>query len=278
MKITALLHYLPNDIRFDTVKQAEKPLKYDNMKAVLKENYKKKLTLKEFYSMRQEKDEETGSYLKRMETNARLLGLNDRDALEQTIDGLKPTLKKFVVGNIFKEFKELKMVISNCERFEFAHPKYRLDVKSKDLPKCFACGSNHKHDWNDCKRVRDSKPVLNYLTKTSNYIRVEQTHPVSLNNETVECIVDTGADVSVVSGSMIQLLNLELKECNNQVIGGGEPIDCLGITLIDVVIMGNRIDEHPFLVLNSGYPSHPIIGRDILRDILNCKLVGMSIN
>eukprot|EP00834_Sanchytrium_tribonematis_P005974 NODE_402_length_8060_cov_0.986057.p1 type:complete len:840 gc:universal NODE_402_length_8060_cov_0.986057:3485-6004(+) len=269
-RITTLLHYLPNEIRYETIREAKKPLKYENLVFVLKSSYKKKLTLKEFYGMKQEQNEASDLYLKRMEANGRLLKLGTNDVLEQTVDGLKPSFKKFIVGNIYNDFKELKNVVASCERFEQGNPRY---LKPKqDLPTCFACGSNHKHDWNICKKEREGKPVINFI-KMFNQVPVDQHHVVEMNKQPIKAILDTGADASVVSQSMVDLLKLELKHSNCQIIGGGEPNNCLGTALVDLNIHGNSFPQHPFLVLNSHYPSHPIIGRDVLKDKMNCSLV-----
>ena len=157
---------------------------------------------------------------------------------------------------------------------------------------CYTCGKTDNHDWKVCKEenrlkllatqrngqavLKQEKPKVDFIEEIKS-IKVDKYYSLLLNNLRYDCILDTGATISVINKHQAADLSLTLEYYLGEVIGGGTPIRILGKAWISIDLNGYAFG-HYMAVLDSHYPIQPIIGRDVLKEKLNCEIVKPSAN
>ena len=291
-KIMILLSFLPSNLRQEAVITCVKPITYQSLVTVLEETYVSTTSLEEFFSCTQQKQETALEYIKKMEQMGLQLKLKESDIVKRVKNGIDISIRQYIVASSFASVKELRSVVIDCMdynstnnvkasmRGQGRHNGHKDDKPEiyKDKKVCTWCHKGHFHRWFDCRDAHLAKEntpppkSINFITNARKELDVSKYQELELDSVVCNCIVDTGADVSVCNKHTVQNLELSLIPSNCEIIGGGEPIQALGEAIIQVKIM-DKVFDHNFIVLDSDYPPNPIIGRDILSGVLNCKIV-----
>eukprot|EP00834_Sanchytrium_tribonematis_P004041 NODE_180_length_13923_cov_0.697772.p1 type:complete len:1331 gc:universal NODE_180_length_13923_cov_0.697772:33-4025(+) len=136
---------------------------------------------------------------------------------------------------------------------------------------CSKCGMKG-HLIRDCPK----KDVNNIEVKeTNSEVKLSEIYlSVCFNDLRTTCLLDTGANVSILSAKMVgNMTNVQLQKCDLGVSCGGVLKQILGRAWVRVVLKDLTPFWHWFYVLDGNYPLHPIIGTDILNDHFTSKLV-----
>ena len=223
MKFKVLMYYLPAGAKYEVLQEYdlmypdENMPDYDRMIGILKDKYTKKITLMDFTKMYQSKEDSISDYLNRVENFGKRLKIDKKDIIDKAIDGVRYSLRDKVAGNNFNGMKELKETVERCEKYLTKSERMETSSRSFRSKICDHCKGSHSHDYNECKKKMEKKDKtpknVNFISKVSE-VNVQDIYVASFDGLEKECILDTGADISVISSSEMKLDNRALESCN----------------------------------------------------------------
>ncbi|XP_043063180.1 uncharacterized protein LOC122319644 [Drosophila yakuba] len=216
------------------------------------------------------KQESFHEYLLQMKKIASLGNIDARSVIRYVVDGLNMRSDFRYSLYSCKSYKELqeqyevfdrviekpfnpnegKWTSSQKKQHEGQHDRKRhcfncgsLDHHRKDCKsavKCFSC-NKEGHMSRDCPGSAAGVQVVRSSSRMKN---------VTINNVAVECLVDTGADVSILRKYIFNKIpNVTLERCASKLCGLGRKITCtVGYFLAEVAV-DKEITRHKFVVV-----------------------------